>query len=212
MLSRQLIIDRLLCLIHPCFLRHLRYTKYKHILARLHTLIFGFKFIKPMNSIRVASTDDVADIQKIADKVWASTYTKILSKEQIDYMLELFYSSQVIAGQISNGTQTYLILEEESKPVAFASYSRWNNDSTANKLHKLYCLAEHHGKGYGRLLLKEIETRTASEQLNKLYLNVNRHNPAKTFYENMGYTIAYTEDIDIGNGFFMNDYVMSKDV
>jgi ribosomal protein S18 acetylase RimI-like enzyme len=43
-----------------------------------------------------------------------------------------------------------------------------------------------------------------------LRLNVNRHNTAKSFYEKLGFIITGTEDADIGNGFFMNDYVMEK--
>jgi hypothetical protein len=43
-----------------------------------------------------------------------------------------------------------------------------------------------------------------------LELNVNRHNPATVFYQKMGFEIVYSEDIDIGQGFWMNDYVMRK--
>jgi hypothetical protein len=43
-----------------------------------------------------------------------------------------------------------------------------------------------------------------------LYLNVNRHNKARLFYEKLGFIIAREEDNDIGNGFYMNDYVMEK--
>ena len=39
-------------------------------------------------------------------------------------------------------------------------------------------------------------------------LNVNRHNPALGFYEHMGMSKAREGDFDIGNGFYMNDYIM----
>ena len=41
-----------------------------------------------------------------------------------------------------------------------------------------------------------------------LQLNVNRYNSAVHFYEKQGFKIIREEDIDIGEGFFMNDYVM----
>jgi ribosomal protein S18 acetylase RimI-like enzyme len=41
-----------------------------------------------------------------------------------------------------------------------------------------------------------------------LLLNVNRNNPAKSFYKKLGFTVIKEDDIDIGNGYFMNDYVM----
>jgi ribosomal protein S18 acetylase RimI-like enzyme len=37
---------------------------------------------------------------------------------------------------------------------------------------------------------------------------VNRENKAIGFYNKLGFTIIAEEDIPIGNGFFMNDYVM----
>ena len=41
-----------------------------------------------------------------------------------------------------------------------------------------------------------------------LQLNVNRHNKALHFYEKQGFKIIRKEDIDIGSGYFMNDYVL----
>ena len=41
-------------------------------------------------------------------------------------------------------------------------------------------------------------------------LNVNRYNKATDFYIKLGFEISYEEDIDIGNGFLMEDYVMKK--
>ena len=43
-----------------------------------------------------------------------------------------------------------------------------------------------------------------------LQLNVNRNNKAKEFYERQGFAVIKEEDIDIGNGYLMNDYVMEK--
>jgi diamine N-acetyltransferase len=40
-----------------------------------------------------------------------------------------------------------------------------------------------------------------------LDLNVNRHNPAKSFYEKIGFTVLREEDVPIGP-YWMNDYVM----
>lgn len=45
----------------------------------------------------------------------------------------------------------------------------------------------------------------------RVELNVNRKNPALSFYRHMGMTIASSGDFDIGNGYFMNDYIMAID-
>jgi ribosomal protein S18 acetylase RimI-like enzyme len=45
-----------------------------------------------------------------------------------------------------------------------------------------------------------------------LTLQVNRFNKAVSFYRNLGFKIIDEQDFDIGNGYFMNDYVMQLDL
>ena len=42
----------------------------------------------------------------------------------------------------------------------------------------------------------------------QLFLNVNRFNKAIQFYTKMGFIITDTVDVAIGNGYFMEDYIM----
>ena len=65
-----------------------------------------------------------------------------------------------------------------------------------------------HGKGVGKILMNEVVNLTSKEGGQSLQLNVNRNNKAKDFYLKAGFNIKETVDLDIGNGFFMNDYVM----
>ena len=55
-------------------------------------------------------------------------------------------------------------------------------------------------------IIEEIKKENATA----LRLNVNRQNNALSFYKHLGFKIINEEDIDIGNGYFMNDYVMEK--
>ena len=165
-----------------------------------------------MVHIRKARQEDAAAIRRIAEEVWWPTYVPIIGEKQVTYMIELFYSTETIAWQLAEGSQSYLLLEDEGKPAGFAAYSPRETNIEVYKLHKLYCLTSQHGKGCGRMLLQAVEQEAKLNGANRLELNVNRHNPAKTFYEKMGYTIAYEEDIDIGGGYWMNDYVMGKDL
>lgn len=162
--------------------------------------------------IRKAKPGDTAAIRQIADEVWWPTYVPIIGEKQVTYMIELFYSIKTIARQLEDSSQSYLLLEDEGKPVGFAAYSSREGNNEVYKLHKLYCLTSQHGKGCGRMLLRAVEHEAKLNGATRLELNVNRHNPAKLFYEKMGYTIAYEEDIDIGGGYWMNDYVMGKNL
>lgn len=164
-----------------------------------------------MYSIRQATLSDLETIREIAEKTWWATYSPILEKEQIEFMLNKIYSVENISAQLAQGTQTYLLLIEDGKPVAFAGYSPREEDPEIYKLHKLYCLPETQGKGYGKVLINEVVQKTIEAGKHALDLNVNRHNKAKNFYEKMGFSVAYEEDIPIGP-YWMNDYVMRKEL
>jgi GNAT superfamily N-acetyltransferase len=160
-------------------------------------------------NIREATIADVSIIRQIAEQTWWPTYSPILSTEQISFMLGLLYSDEKISNQIANGEQSFLILSEDETPVGFAAYSPREETPEIYKLHKLYCLPQTQGKGYGKLLINEVINRVLATGKQTLDLNVNRYNNAKSFYEKMGFAVAYEEDIAIGP-YWMNDYVMRK--
>ncbi len=163
-----------------------------------------------MFTIQQATPADTATLIALAEQVWWPTYSPILAEEQIRYMLDTLYSAEQIGHQLVTGSQTYLLLKESEQAVAFAAYGPYHENADACKLHKLYCLPQTQGKGYGRALIDEVAARAQLAGSCALYLNVNRHNPAKSFYERMGFSVVYEEDIPIGP-YWMNDYVMRKD-
>jgi ribosomal protein S18 acetylase RimI-like enzyme len=158
-------------------------------------------------SIKKATIADIPLIRQLTFKVWPQTYATILSPQQIDYMLELMYSESSLKKQMVDGCQFIFVYDGE-EPVGFASYQEIK--PFAWKLHKIYVLITQQGKGTGKFLidhiLKEIQERGAGS----LQLQVNRDNKAKSFYEKLGFTVIETIKLDIGKGFFMNDYVMEK--
>jgi GNAT superfamily N-acetyltransferase len=161
-----------------------------------------------MLNICEATEQDVSDILQIAEKTWWPTYSHFLSAEQIRYMLDTIYSGETMKKEIAKGSETFLLLKDErGGPLAFASYAVRPEDPAVYKLHKLYVLPEHHGKGLGRSLIGEITARLQKKGVHILDLNVNRLNPARLFYEKTGFKIIREEDIPIG-AFWMNDYVM----
>jgi GNAT superfamily N-acetyltransferase len=164
-----------------------------------------------MYTIRTATVNDVDTILSIADTTWWVAYSPILEKEQITFMLNEIYSADKINKQVVENQQTYLLLEEQGTPVAFAAYSPREENADIFKLHKLYCLPQTQGKGYGKILINEVAQKTKDAGKHILELNVNRYNKALSFYEKMGFTVAYEEDIPIGP-YWMNDFVMRKEL
>ncbi len=160
-----------------------------------------------MLSIRNATIADIPLIRELTFKVWPQTYAAVISKEQIDFMLEMMYSEVSLKKQMNDGCQ-FIIVSDEDDPVGFAAYQE--TGSSIFKLHKIYVLTSQQGKGTGRFVINYIISNITKQGATALQLQVNRNNKAKNFYEKLGFTVIQEADFDIGNGFFMNDYVMEK--
>jgi ribosomal protein S18 acetylase RimI-like enzyme len=150
-------------------------------------------------------------IKDLAYTIWPSTYGDILSNSQLDYMLYSFYSVANLEKQMNNG-QVFELLFDETNAIGFVAYElNCNFDNLSQpltKLHKIYLLPETQGKGFGKFMIDEIVRIAKSNNQKGVFLNVNKYNKAKFFYEKLGFVISKEEVIDIGNGYVMDDYVM----
>ncbi len=162
-------------------------------------------FFMTLPLIRRADTDDIPLLRDLAVRIWPDAYLDIIGQAQIDYMLGLMYSFDSLKKQMNEGAH-FLLAYENSEAVGFASYGEI--ESGIFKLHKLYVLPSQQGKGTGRRLiayiLRDIEGASA------LQLQVNRNNKAKQFYEKLGFVQIREIRLDIGGGYFMDDYIMEK--
>ena len=154
-----------------------------------------------------AGIAEIPAIQDIAERTWWPAYSHIITKEEIRYMLDALYNTETMSESVSNKTQQYILLTDESCPQGFAAYGRRKENPQVAKLYKIYVLPENQGKGYGRLLIEEVKRRITLENIRILDLNVNRYNKAKHFYEKMGFSVIAEEDVPIGP-YWMNDFVM----
>jgi diamine N-acetyltransferase len=162
-------------------------------------------------TIRPGDIDDINIIGFIAQQVWPVAYKDILSKEQLSYMLNMFYSPESLKKQMLEDHHHFLIAELDEEPVGFASFGQID-ESSVYKLHKLYVITQLQSKGVGKALVESVLEEMQELGGNELHLNVNRHNKALDFYRRMGFEILREEDINIGSGFFMNDYVLAKKI
>lgn len=158
-----------------------------------------------------ANPEDLPLIQELAYKIWPSTYGEILSEEQLKFMLDKFYDLDFLKIQMNNG-QHFLLIKEGNAVYGFASYELNYENSNQTKIHKIYVLPETQGKGIGKKLIDFIEKITFENNNSDVILNVNRFNKALGFYEKIGFRIIETIDIEIGNGYLMEDYIMEKSV
>ncbi len=162
--------------------------------------------------IKSAGLGDLHIIYSLARKIWPSAYGDILSPEQLQYMLNLFYSLSSLEKQVADLHHNFIIVFDEDIPVGFASFSAKEKNSSTYRLHRIYVLPRQQGTGTGKMLLDYIINSIKKSGATALELNVNRYNKARSFYEKQGFKIIAEEDIDIGGGYFMNDYVMQLNI
>lgn len=164
-----------------------------------------------MDSISIfpVNPNQIDELITVARRSWYAHYPGIISVEQIDYMLEKGYARQLILDEIELHGITWLSIVDGTKMIGFISVGPY--DADAMKLHKLYLLPEYHGKGLGAMALSKVEQIARSVSAHILVLNVNKHNfKAIRSYERAGWCITEEVINDIGNGFVMDDYVMTK--
>ena len=148
-------------------------------------------------------------IQAIATETWYPTYGHILTQAQTDYMLDWMYSIESLTEQVEKKGIDFLIAEMDGKIIGFAAYEL-NYQDIKTRIHKLYVLPGLHGSGVGRHLMNHISDIGHAYGNTILNLNVNRFNKAIGFYKKIGFKIVGEEDIDIGHGYLMEDYIMEK--
>lgn len=152
---------------------------------------------------------DISLIRSLAQQIWPQTYSSILSQQQINYMMDMMYSEQAIRKQMHTDHE-FIIAYRNNVPVAFAAYGEIA--PAIYKLFKIYVLSSEQGNGTGKYIIDHIINSIKVKDAKALRLNVNRYNKAKSFYEKLGFTVIKTEDIDIGGGYFMNDFIMEKNI
>ena len=135
-----------------------------------------------MISISEAKPTDFPVIREIAYTTWPGTYGAILSKEQLEYMLEKFYSDATLNDNLIQNNHHFLLAKENENCLGFASYEHHYLGGTKTRLHKIYLLPESQRKGAGKLLLAEVEKLAFENNDTIISLNVNRFNTAFNFY------------------------------
>lgn len=165
-----------------------------------------------MFTIRRATIADCELINKLANEVFPATYKEILSPEQLDYMMDWMYAPENIRKQMEEEGHVYFIAYEECKPTGYVSVQQ--QDENVFHLQKIYVLPRFQGAGLGSKLfdqaVKYIKEVHPSPCL--MELNVNRNNKALRFYERKGMKKVREGDFPIGNGYYMNDYIMGLEI
>jgi GNAT superfamily N-acetyltransferase len=161
-----------------------------------------------MYQITHATTQHIPIIQELTNQIWPATYLSILTQEQLDYMIAMMYNTEELTRQLTSN-HTFLLIWDDERAIGFAGYSP-KEEAGMYKLNKIYLHPDYQGKGAGKFLLNIVIDEVKATGATMLELNVNKYNKARFFYEKIGFEVYEEKDIDIGNGYWMNDFVMRK--
>jgi GNAT superfamily N-acetyltransferase len=159
-----------------------------------------------------AAHNDISRIQSVAHITWPETFKVILTSGQIEYMLNWMYSYDALSKTIDDPNQSFWLFVEDGRTFGFAGIEHHYQGRSATKLHKIYVLPDAQGKKVGQQLMERVKEEALKAGSEELLLNVNRYNKATGFYERLGFRIVGEENIDIGNGYLMEDYRMAMDL
>lgn len=165
-----------------------------------------------MFTIRKATTADCGLIEELAQQIFPVTYREILTPEQITYMMEWMYSPENIRKQMEEEGHTYLLAYHEEEAIGYVSVQP--QGEALFHLQKIYVLPAYQGAHCGSFLFREAikYIKTVHPAPCLMELNVNRYNKALHFYEHMGMRKLREGDFPIGNGYYMNDYIMGMEL
>lgn len=159
--------------------------------------------MEPTFTIQQAETQHISVIAALAEATWWPTYSPILSKEQIRFMLDKMFNTNALARQMTSGMRFYLIQAEE-EPVGFLAVI---SQKQILRIEKLYLKPNRQKSGLGTKLIQHAQKLAKEAGCTFIELNVNRQNPALDFYKKVGFKIIQEVDIPYYQ-FFMNDYVL----
>lgn len=160
-----------------------------------------------MISFKKATKADIPQIRELANQSWNAAYKKILSQEQIDYMLQQMYSHEEISKQLENPNYQYYLILKDNIAAGFIGFE-FHYEKNTTKLHRIYLLEDFKGLGLGKAAINFLKEKTSETSNNRIILNVNKNNSAKQIYEKQGFTVYKEGVFDIGNGYVMDDFLM----
>jgi RimJ/RimL family protein N-acetyltransferase len=151
-----------------------------------------------------AEKKDAKTISKLAKIIWNEHYSNIVKISLIKYMLKEFQSENAIIKQIENGYKYFLIKENNE----YYGYFSFKEEQNKLFLSKLYIVKEARGKGFSRQIIDFLIKEAKFKNINSIYLTVNKNNSSTIMiYEKLGFIKKDSIITDIGNGYFMDDFV-----
>ena len=91
-----------------------------------------------MITIRETGMENLDTIRQLAYEIWPGAYGELLAAEQLEYMLDKFYSISSLQNQLNGLRHQFILVYEDEAAIGFASFST-HDDSAIYHLNKSMC-------------------------------------------------------------------------
>lgn len=180
----------------------------------------------------VKSDDDIRFVADLAKSIWTEYFVPIIGAPQTEYMIHKFQTFDKIKESIFKSNNNYFAVshfEKKTNPSdsnntesenPFLAYLALTPDERGVFLSRIYVKKEARNQGIAKMLIdfalnltrEEIQKNEKFSNENRpcLWLTVNKKNMNSIdFYKKRGFVIENERKLDIGNGFYMDDYLMA---
>ena len=163
--------------------------------------------MKTMDILPVKADQDIKEVAVLAEEIWHQHFTPIIGEAQVDYMVEKFQSYPALKSQIETDNYEYFAVHAEN---ALVGYTGVHQEDDALFLSKLYIKKDFRGRHLATEVFHYLIDLCKKRGLKKIWLTCNKHNEQTLkIYAHLGFVITDEQVADIGNGFVMDDYILT---
>lgn len=156
----------------------------------------------------VKTPQRIETVVSLAKEIWVEHYSPIVGEEQTRYMIEQFQSPEAVTRQIQSEDHLYFLIAPDGQPAGYLAVQPRPDDLFLSKIY-IKRSSQHSELGHAAIRFAEKLALELGKQV--LTLTVNKHHSdAIAAYSRWGFEIVDCVVTDIGGGFMMNNYVLSK--
>jgi ribosomal protein S18 acetylase RimI-like enzyme len=161
-------------------------------------------------TIREATHDDVAAIQRVARESWHAAYDDILGAGTVESVVEDWYETERLRESIACEGGLFLVAVASEGIIGFAQTA--TSDDGPAWLYRIYVRPDRWSEGVGSEMLDWIESWLRDTEADRLRLGVIADNEVgNAFYERRGYAVVEEREEELLDVTFQ-EYVREKEL
>ncbi|HOO89727.1 MAG TPA: GNAT family N-acetyltransferase [Syntrophales bacterium] len=135
---------------------------------------------------------DLASLHSMICHTIDVSYSDVYPVRAVQFFKEYHSEKRIME---RNETGEVLIMENDGTIVATGAL-------VGNEIQGVFVRPDCQGRGYGKILMAELEKRAKAREIRKIELSISL--PSRKFYETLGYEVLAERSEDVGEGQYLN--------